>query len=268
MKVGIIGCGFIGSTLANEIEDIDEISELFLFDRKISSSEGLASGLTKAKATSDITMLIKNSDLVIESATQEAVNEYAEKILTSGCNLMIMSVGALVNDDFWESLKKIAKQNGCKIFLPSGAICGIDGLKSATIAGIDDVTIETTKPPKGLEEVRYITKQGIDLAKLNKPLVVFDGPAREAVKHFPKNVNIAACVSLAGIGFDKTNIRLIVDPASTRNQHQLICKGRFGEFSCLVKNMPSITNPKTSYLAALSAIATIKKIVSGVWIGT
>jgi aspartate dehydrogenase len=268
MKVGIIGCGFIGGTLANEIDDIDEISELILYDRNISSSEGLASGLKKAIATPDIIKLIKNSDLVIESATQEAVIEYAEKILTSGCNLMIMSVGALVNDDFWNSLKNIAKQNRCKIFLPSGAICGIDGLKSASIAGIDNITIETTKPPKGLEEVRYITKQGIDLTKLTKPLVVFDGPARDAVKHFPKNVNIAACVSLAGIGFDKTNIRIIVDPAGTRNQHKLICNGRFGEFSCLVKNMPSITNPKTSYLAALSAIATIKKIVSGVWIGT
>ena len=268
MRVGIIGCGFIGGTLANDIENIDEIQELYLFDRNLSSSEGLALGLQKAKATANVEELIENVDLVIESATQDAVKEYAEQVLSSGRDMMIMSVGALVNDDLWEKLKRIAKENCSKIYLPSGAICGIDGIKSAVIAGIDEITIETTKPPKGLEEVRYITKQEIDLSKLNTPVTVFDGPARDAVKHFPKNVNIAACVSLAGIGFDKTKIRIVADPAATRNQHKLICRGRFGEFCCVVKNMPSITNPKTSYLAALSAIGTIRKIVSGVWIGT
>jgi aspartate dehydrogenase len=126
----------------------------------------------------------------------------------------------------------------------------------------------TTKPPKGLKNVRYITKQGIDLTKLKESLTVFSGTAREAVKHFPKNINIAACVSLAGIGFDKTNVQIIVNPATTRNQHKLICRGRFGEFTCEIRNMPSMSNPKTSYLAALSAIATIRKIVGGVWIGT
>jgi aspartate dehydrogenase len=181
---------------------------------------------------------------------------------------MIMSVGALVDDVFWDKLQKKATAKDCKIFLPSGAICGIDGLKSASMAVLDEITIETTKPPKGLANVRFITKQGIDLSKLKKPLTVFSGTAREAVKQFPKNINIAACVSLAGLGFDKTQVKIIVDPAATRNQHKLICRGRFGEFACTVKNMPSMSNPKTSYLAALSAIATLKKIVGGVWIGT
>jgi aspartate dehydrogenase len=268
MKVGIIGCGFIGGTLAKEIEFIDEITELYLYDHNLSSSEGLASGLNKATAMSDVKVLIDNVDLVIEAATQDAVREYSEQILNRSRDLMVMSVGALVDDSLWAKIKNLAVENNCKVFLPSGAICGIDGLKSASMAVIDEVTIETTKPPKGLEEVRYITKQGIDFSKLTSPLTVFDGPARDAVKHFPKNVNIAACVSLAGIGFDKTKIRIIVDPAATRNQHKLICRGRFGSFTCVINNMPSITNPKTSYLAALSAIGTLKKVVSGVWIGT
>jgi aspartate dehydrogenase len=268
MKVGIIGCGFIGNTLANAIESIDEIEELYLYDRTVSSSEGIAAGLDKAKSIADIQKLITSVDMVIEAASQDAVKQYAQQILEQGRDLMIMSIGALVDDRFWIKLQDTAKKNGCRIYLPSGAICGIDGLKSASIAGIDDVLIETTKPPKGLEEVRYITKQGIDLNKLKKPLTVFSGTAREAVKHFPKNINIAACVSLAGVGFDETKVKIIIDPAATRNQHRIICHGRFGEFTTEVKNMPSITNPKTSYLAALSAIANIKKIVSGVWIGT
>ncbi len=268
MKVGIIGCGFIGNTLANAIEDLEEITKLILFDHSISCSESLAAGLTKATAVVCVEDLIAGSELVIEAASQHAVIENAQNVLDHGRDLMIMSIGALVDDALWQSLQESAKKNGCRIFLPSGAICGIDGLKSASVAGIDEIAIETTKPPKGLEEVRYITKQGIDFNKLKEPLTIFNGPAREAVKHFPKNVNIAACASLAGLGFDHTEIKIIVDPAATRNQHKLICRGRFGEFSCVIKNMPSITNPKTSYLAALSAIATIKKIVGGVWIGT
>ena len=268
MKVGIIGCGFIGNTLTNAIENMDEIDELYLFDHKISCTEGLASTFQKAKAMDDISELIQNVDLVIEAGSQDAVKKFANQVLSHGKDLMIMSVGALADDKLWKKLQNTAKKNQCSIYLPSGAICGIDGLKSASMAGIDEITVETTKPPKGLANVRYITKQGIDLNKLKKPFTVFDGSAREAVMHFPKNINISACVSLAGIGFDKTKVKIIVDPATTRNQHKLICRGRFGEFTCLVKNMPSMSNPKTSYLAALSAIATLKKIVGGVWIGT
>jgi aspartate dehydrogenase len=268
MKVGIIGCGFIGNTLANAIENIDEISELYLFDRTLSSSEGIASGLTKSKPVSTVKELIGNVDLVIEAASQDAVKEHAKNVLDNGRDILIMSIGALVDDQFWLELRNTAKSKQCKIYLPSGAICGIDGLKSASIAGIDEINLITTKPPKGLEEVRYITKQNIDLNKLTEPLTVFEGTAREGVQHFPKNINISACISLAGLGFDKTKVKIIIDPAATRNQHKLICHGRFGEFTCEINNMPSITNPKTSYLAALSAIATLKNIVSGVWIGT
>ncbi|MCK5560547.1 MAG: DUF108 domain-containing protein, partial [Thermoplasmata archaeon] len=137
-----------------------------------------------------------------------------------------------------------------------------------TIAKVEEVTLITTKPPKGLKKVRYITKQGIDIESIKKPLTVFEGTAKDAVKYFPKNVNVAASVSLAGIGFKNTKVKIIADPAATRNMHKIIVKGRFGEFQCEINNIPSMTNPKTSYLAALSAIATLKKIVSGVWIGT
>jgi aspartate dehydrogenase len=268
MNVGIIGCGFIGNTLANAIEGIEEISKLYLYDHTISCTEGLASGLEKARSCSKVEELIQNVDLVIEAGSQDAVKEHADNVLANGKDLMIMSIGALQDDDLWEGLKSSAKKNKCKIFLPSGAICGIDGIKSASVAGIDEIIIETTKPPKGLEKVRYITKQGIDLGNLKEPMTIFDGPAREAVKHFPKNINVAACVSLAGIGFDQTKVTIIADPAATRNQHKIVCRGRFGEFKCVVKNMPSMSNPKSSYLAALSGIATLKKIVGGVWIGT
>jgi aspartate dehydrogenase len=268
MKVGIIGCGFIGATLAKTIETMPEIDNVYLFDNSIDHSEDLAASLSKATAISDIKKFIKNVDLVIESASQQAVKQYAPQVLEKGKDLLIMSVGALVDEKLWKTLQDLAHRHRCRIYLPSGAICGLDGIKSATVANIDEVMLVTTKPTKGLKDVRYISKQGIDLLALKKPLTVFEGTAKDAVKYFPKNVNVAASVSLAGIGFKSTKVKIIADPSATRNMHRIIVKGRFGEFECEIRNIPSMTNPKTSYLAALSAIATLKKIVSGVWIGT
>jgi aspartate dehydrogenase len=254
--------------LAKTIETIDEIEKVYLLDNSINRAEDLAASLAKAESISDIQKFINKVDLVIESASQEAVKNYAPQVLKKGKDIMIMSVGALVNDKLWKSLIKLANQTKSRIYLPSGAICGLDGLKSTTVAKVEEVTLITTKPPKGLKKVRYITKQGIDIESIKKPLTVFEGTAKDAVKYFPKNVNVAASVSLAGIGFKNTKVKIIADPAATRNMHKIIVKGRFGEFQCEIKNIPSMTNPKTSYLAALSAIATLKKIVSGVWIGT
>jgi aspartate dehydrogenase len=268
MKIGIIGCGFIGSTLAKTIESMPEIEKVFLFDNSIDHSEDLAASLSKAEAVSDVKKLIKKVDFVIESASQNALKEYAPKVLEKGKDMLIMSVGALVDEKLWNSLRNLARENNCRIYIPSGAICGLDGIQSATVASIDKITLVTIKPPKGFKDVRYISKQGIDLHALKKPLTVFNGDAKDAVKYFPKNVNVAASVSLAGIGFKKTKVKIIADPSTTRNVHKIVVKGRFGEFECEIKNMPSMTNPKTSYLAALSAIATLKKVVSGIWIGT
>jgi aspartate dehydrogenase len=131
----------------------------------------------------------------------------------------------------------------------------LDGIKSARIGGIDEVVLTTTKPPKGL---------GMDVGKKT---IVFEGPAAEAVKKFPKNVNVAATLSLVGMGFEKTKVRIIADPEVERNQHEIYAKGDFGELRARVKNVPSPMNPKTSYLAALSAISAIKKFGESVVIG-
>ena len=121
---------------------------------------------------------------------------------------------------------------------------------------------------RSLEGADYIHNIGLDLSELSEPAVVFEGSAREAVKLFPQNVNVAAAISLAGIGFDRTRVKVIADPKATRNHHTLTVSGRFGTFEMALKNYPSISNPKTSYLAGLSGIATLRNIVSGIWIGT
>ncbi|MEE9152150.1 MAG: aspartate dehydrogenase domain-containing protein, partial [Thermoplasmata archaeon] len=119
----------------------------------------------------------------------------------------------------------------------------------------------------GFEDVAYVKEKGIDLKNLSSPKTLFEGSAREAVKLFPKNVNVAATVSLAGIGFERTKVKIIADPQTNRNHHRIEVKGEFGTMVTEVNNIPFEKNPKTSRIAAQSAIAALKKIVSTYWVG-
>ena len=212
--------------------------------------------------------LIHSVDLVVESASQSAVSFIVPQALEAGCDVMILSVGALADKELREKLFELARKNNCKLYFPSGAVVGIDGLNSASSAGISSVTLTTRKPPSGLAGAPHIAALGIDLGKIEKETLLFEGPASEAVKAFPANVNVAATISLAGIGFEKTVVRVIADPSLSRNVHEIAVEGEFGKFTTRVENLPSPENPKTSYLAALSAISTLKKVLNPVQIGT
>lgn len=194
-------------------------------------------------------------DLVVEAASQEAVKQYAEMFLKKGQSLMVMSIGAFVDTKLFERLRKLAEKNSAKLVLPSGAIAGLDGLKSAGVGSISEVTLTSTKSPVGL---------GVDVKERT---VLFDGPAKEAVKKFPKNVNVAATLSLAGIGFERTKVRVVADPAVKTNRHEILIRGEFGEMNIRVDNVPSPDNPKTSYLAAMSAVSAIRRFKEAVIVG-
>lgn len=254
--------------LAKACDDIDDISNVFLYDVIQSKCRQLASRIPKAQIMDDCIELIDQSSLVIEAASHEAVEHFGPMILGKGKDLMVLSIGAFNNDALFDKLKELTKVHSSHLYLPSGAIAGIDGLKSANVANLDKVELTTIKSIPSLEGAEYIHKKGINLYELKEAEVIYEGSAREAVKQFPKNVNVAAAVSLAGIGFDKTTVKIIADPGATRNHHYLSVSGRFGSFSVKLKNFPAISNPKTSYLAGLSGIATLRNIVSGVWIGT
>jgi aspartate dehydrogenase len=254
MKLGIIGCGAIGTDVAFAADSFPEIKKIYLFDKVKEASALLDKRLNKSTQTS-IESMIEKSDVIFEAASQKAVLMYAKKILEKGKDLIIMSIGSLCHDDFRRELIKIAKKNNCKIYLPSGAVCGIDGVLSASIDKIDKVTLVTTKPPSALNK------------KFDKRTVIFRGSAREAVEKFPKNINVAANLSLAGIGFDETYIEIVVDPVATRNSHKILAHGRFGRLRAIVENMPHPNNPGSSFLASLSAIATLKRIINPIQIG-
>ena len=259
MNVAIIGCGNIGGTIAEAIDKEDDLTLVALFDIDLERAQALGKRLKiRPRVFARVAGLLerRDIDIVVEAASQEAVRHYGASILSSGKELMVMSVGAFIDDVLFERMKGIAEEKGLRIYIPSGAVLGVDGLKSASMAEIGSVTLITRKNPKRL---------GVDV---DRETVLYDGPAREGVREYPKNVNVAATLSLAGVGLDKTNLRIIADPAVDKNIHELRVKGAFGEFNVRVENLPSPENPKTSYLAALSAIATLKKISEAVQIGT
>lgn len=270
LRIGVVGCGAIGTQICKAIDREHRDIEIYaVYDRQEEHVAKLKAQLvnTEPKAL-DIEEMVEQVDLVVEAATQAAVAAIIPTALKAGCDVMIMSVGAFACQDLLEEVTELARTNNCKIYLPSGAVAGLDGLKSASSAEIYSVTITTSKPPKGLEGAPYIVKNKIDLDKITQKTVIFEGKASEAVKAFPANVNVAATISLAGIGFERTEVRIVADPGLTRNTHQVTVEGEFGKLTTKVENVPSPANPKTSYLAALSAIANLRRISSPIQVGT
>ena len=273
MKVALIGCGAIGTVLAKAIDSghAGDAELSWMYDLKPKKSEELVKSLRSkpkiAKNAFDI-YADKSVELVIEAASQQAVEQYSLDVLRSGKDLMVMSVGAFADRKLLKSVQTAAEQNGRKIYIPSGAVLGIDGVKAAELGKIQEVVLTTRKPPAALAYGDYIRKHRINLKELKQPKVIFDGPARKAVRAFPASVNVAATLSLAGIGFDKTRVLIVADPTIKRNVHEIRVKGKSGEFVTEAKNVPFPESRRTSYLAALSAIRTLRNLSEIIMVGT
>ncbi len=270
---GLIGCGAIGTVIAEAIDKgrTGDLELVALYDLVPERAEKLAGKLArKPIVAKDADELIKNKtiQIVIEAASQEAVRQYAVKVLSANKDFMGMSTGALLDDALFQQLSTLANDKGRKVYVPSGAIVGLDNIKSAANDRIDEVTLTTKKPPLSFKGATIVEKKKIDLSSLKAPMVLYEGPAREAVKLFPTNVNVAASLSLAGIGPDRTKVRVIADPTVKEISHEIHVKGAFGELTTKTINKPFPDNPKTSYIAALSAIATLKKISGNIMVGT
>jgi len=267
MRITIVGCGSRGAKLAEAADSMMEVKRIYLLDEDEQRAESLSSQLNKAEVVHDIDEELYHCDLVIECATHEAARMIIPKVVSRGVDVMVMSVSALVDDEFREAVTEKAKQCEAKVYIPSGAICGIDGLRASTEGEIESVELITTMPPVSFEGVKYVKEKGIDPKSLKEKTVLFTGTAREAVQLFPRNVNVAAIVSILGVGFDRTMVTIAADPDIKINSHELRIKGEFGEMTAHTYNVPSPINPKTSNLSVFSAISALQRIVKNQWIG-
>ena len=267
LKIGIIGCGTIGSEICKAIDNGTVSGELIgVCDIDAAVSKKLTESLQNKMSVISQTELIQASDLIVEATNRKEAPKIVRETLQSSKDILVLSVGGLLTqiDEF----KALAQANKCFIYVPSGAIAGIDAVKGAMIAEISKATLTTRKPPRGLEGAPYIVENHINLKDITEPMVVFSGSATEAVPAFPANINVAAALSLAGIGPDKTQVKIIADPTLHRNTHEIMVEGDFGKLLTRTELLTAPHNPKTSLLAALSAISLLQRITSSVIIGT
>lgn len=193
----------------------------------------------------------RRPDLVVECAGHRAVAELVPEVLEAGVDVVLVSLGSLSDDALRTRLMSAAERSGASVRLVSGAMGGLDALRSAVLAGVDSVVYEGRKPPEAWKGSP--AEEACTLDELTAAAVFFSGTARQASEQYPKNANVTAAVALAGLGFDETEVRLIADPDAEQNSHTLYVQGRAGGFSITLWNNPLPQNPKTSWLAALSA---------------
>jgi aspartate dehydrogenase len=256
VNVGIIGLGAIGNYLIDCILESDEFSITAVHDISKERYSELTARLKSPPPLSDIHLFPIETDVFIECASVAAVDSVVNEACKRGKTAIIASIGGFVlNPDL---LDLVTKSNA-KLILPSGAIGGLDILKALDKNDIEIVKITTRKNPKSV--------QGIKLDENDSPVEIFNGSAREAVKQFPKNINVAATLSLAGIGFDRTVVKIIADPKAERNVHQIDIQSKSGNYRITCENFPFERNPATSKLAAQSIWAALKSINDRIVVG-
>ncbi|MFW5932646.1 MAG: aspartate dehydrogenase [Candidatus Hadarchaeota archaeon] len=271
-RVGIIGCGSIGDILSRYIEKgrAGDTELSALLDSDTESAFDLASDLdSNPDVYSNFPDMLDDEsiDILIEAASQKAVWEYLLDSLRSGKDFVVLSVGAFADAEFREKVRKVARDSGCYVYIPSGAILGLDGIQAASMAEVDRAILTTRKPATTLARSKYVRERGIDLSDLNGSKMIFEGTADQAVEAFPGSVNVAAALSIAGIGFEETQVRIVADQSLEQNVHEIHVKGEAGEFMTRARNFPSPENPKTSYLAALSAVRTLRDRTKSLLLG-
>ncbi len=265
LRVGLIGYGAIGRRLAEAIIG-GEAGRTELAAVLVRRPERITDEMTASlgcRITTDAADFLATSmDLVVEVAGHDALKAYAEDVLRQGKDLLLISVGALADPHFEQRLYRAAHDYGQRVYLATGAIAGLDAIAAGAVGGLHSVTHSVRKPPAGLlppDEIEAAVAAGV-------PRVLYEGPAREAALRFPENVNVAAAVSLAGLGLDKTTVRVIADPTVLRNTHEIDVRGEFGELRVILQNVPT-ENPKTGRLTAMSMIKALRNLTADVVVG-
>ena len=267
IKIGIIGCGTIGTELAKfvQTECSDKAELSYLCDHHSEKAAKVKKVLKSPAKVAELNELISQSDLIVEAASAGVVSNVVRKAMYFHKRILVMSAGGLLEIRDWAQL--LQRYFG-KIVIPSGAIAGLDALKAARQGKIREVKLVTRKPPKGLEEAPFFQTHPFPKLTEKSEVCVFKGPAEKAVKSFPQNINVAAVLSLYGIGPSKTNVEIWTPKTYRFNQHEVTIEGDFGNIRTITQNLPSPHNPKTSALAIHSAIASLEKIFSPIKIGT
>src|SRR5580693_7589756 len=265
LKVGLAGLGAVGLNVARRIEA--GIPGLVLTAVSVRDQDKARRNLPQVGGRIPVVAaeaLAETCDLVVECLPPAMFRTVALSVIERGKLFMPLSVGQLL--DNWDLVAR-AKDTGARILVPTGGLIGLDAVRAAAEGTIHSVTMITRKPPNGLDGAPYLVERGISLKGLNTARKVFDGTAREGARGFPQNVNVAAALSLAGIGPDRTQLEIWADPALDRNTHRIEVDADTARFAMSIENVPS-ENPRTGRIVALSTVAALRGLVSELKVGT
>jgi len=261
MRVAIIGGGTIARLALEHLGQgrLADARAVCIMGRGDSArANSLADEHGVVYADTLVELLAQSPDVVLEAASHQAIRDYGESVLNAGVTLIVLSAGALCDDALRSKLERAARAHGALLYVPSGGIGGLDALKAACIAGVDHVSITVSKPPAAWRNIPYVESLDVSLDTLTEPCTLYDGPARGGVPLFPANVNIAAVLAMAGIGFDATRLTVVADPRIVHNTHRIEVRGKSGNIRVELENVPAPENPKTAWLACYSALAALQ----------
>lgn len=267
VRVGLVGCGTIGSRLALTVErEYASVARLVaLHDINPTHARFLQQRLHRHPPIASLPVLLRKSQLVLEAASVDAVGPLVRTVLQTHRSVLVMSVGGLLRDTRWQRLVRRSRGH---VYIPSGALAGLDGVKALAVGCITRAVLTTRKPPRALADAPYVRAKHLQLSRLRRPRLIFEGSPREVVHAFPQNTNVAAALALAsGSAQHRARIRVIADPAVRVNSHELEVEGDCGRIQCRVQSRPS-DNPRTSELAVRSAIVALRRIFDVIAIGT
>jgi len=268
IKIGILGCGAIGSRIAHYIRTtrVPKACISAVFDIDHERATVLARSIpAKNVLKKSFQEFLTSCDLVVEAVNAADTDQLIRKALLAQCDVLVMSVGKLIGK---ESLFDLAQRNKRSLIIPSGAIAGIDAIKAASLGKIKSITLTTRKPLAGFAGNAYLRSKRIDLTKIKAQKVLFNGTVSQAVKAFPQNINVAATISLACRSTTKLKVCIVTSPRFKVNSHEIELSGSFGHIITRTDNVPCLDNPKTSYLAVLSAMQALKQYINRFKIGT
>lgn len=268
VRIGIAGCGAIGGGIARYIlKGLKKDCQLTgLYDIEYGKVTKLRRELSAGRIEkSSLKELIQSCDLMVEAVNAKNTKEVVREALLHKKSVMAMSVGKLLNA---QDLFSLAHDSHCHLLIPSGAIAGVDAIKAAGLAHIRKITLTTRKPLSGFVNNAYLTRKGINLAAIKGETVLFKGNVDSSVKFFPQNINVAATIALASRAKDKITVCIMTSPGYKNNAHEVEVTGDFGRIVTRTDNVVCPENPKTSYLAVLSGMQTLRQFCQGINVGT
>jgi aspartate dehydrogenase len=266
LNVGIAGFGTIGKVIGKALDDgISGLKLIAVTSGNLDKAKKNMANFTNPAPVVSVDELIKNADIIVECAPTSAFMSVAEPSLRQGKILVTVSGAAILQNP---GIVETAKSHGGKIVLATGALLGLDAVRAAAQGEIHSVKMVTRKPPTSLLKAKYVIENDIDLSNLSQPLRLFKGSAREGAELFPSNVNVAAALGLAGIGADETQLEIWADPSKVRNTHNIKVDACSASFELTIENVPTIENPGTGRITALSVLAALESLSTPLRVGS